>query len=401
MTTPKPIAPLRRRRASLVALVSAFSIWSCQQEAANTSKKNGKASNGEVTDVDQSGETETSGDAVSRAVDVDAVFLDKPSSKDEKLAQECAEQLGLEKFRFKKWPAELKTFLAKKMGDFKATDKILQHLSGLYLADSKDSAGQSLIAGLVCGVDGIATRVPLIIDYETMVTSRKKHGALNKVTKYLLHEKGQEKISYIVGDEGDFGLQTLFHELMHIYDLVYIPQSATAEERAAHKEANRIAWKSMTEDKHGIVDTYGLTGFALAAAEPSPSQILLECSKRRRQKPHRSSEGMSLTADDDPFKRDSNDGAFHKLLIEKTSFINQYSSTNQSEDFAESVAIYFTGTRYSDWPSKVYYDFDKNDRRTEVFDFDAEYVAKNSSRHRKKMCAFAKYVLGESCDGKL
>jgi hypothetical protein len=291
----------------------------------------------------------------------------------------------------------------KKLERLKINTQILDHVTGIYRADTTGPDGYPLVAGVVCGADGQRKKVPVIMDWK-MMTENREHwsgGKLDKIVKYKTYEPGEEDRSYIVGDDGDYGLQTLYHELMHVWDLVYVP-SSNDELRADHDALFEATWKSLSEDKYGVVSKYGLTG-----SEPTVQQMLLECSKKHAVK-HRMGVvsvggvgGFGL-ADDDPFKRDMNDGELHEFLVDKTNFINQYASTNAVEDFAETFTIYFSGTRNNDWSKKTYYSFNESTgKRSTVFAFDAKKVTTSSKLHRKKACAYAKHVLGEDCDDTL
>ena len=347
----------------------------------------------EKTD-DESQEEEDSESTSTFVLDIDKVFLDKASSDDKALIKDCAESLAFPSTTTVVWPNELKVFLGKELKRLTAAEKILKHVSGIYLIDTTGAEDFPVVAGVVCGADPALEKVPVVMDLKMMTTDRKKHGSINKIVKYLTYEKGEEDNSYIVGHDGDFGVQTLIHELMHVYDLVYMPNSDDKKLIAAHKAANAIAWKTLSDDKHGVVDKFGLTGFGLTDEEPTQAQVLYNCSKNRKHRPLTYSDAQKgLSLNDDPFKRDGNSGELHKFL----SFINQYSSTNRTEDFAETVTIYFAGTRYKDWPERTYYDFDSQGKRSLIYKFDAKDTATDSKLHRKKMCEFAKYVLGEDC----
>ncbi len=330
--------------------------------------------------------------------DPDKIFLDKMDSNSKAVIKECSSHFGFKSSASVPWPKELKEFLGKELKKLNIAGKILKHVAGIYLMDTTGAEGYAVLAGVVCGAEPGILKVPVVMDLSMMTTDRKKFGSINKIVKYLTYEKGQENTSYIVGHNGDFGFQTLIHELMHVYELVYIPNSGDKKLIDAHKKAQALSWKNLTEDKHGVFDEFGLTSVSPTAREPTQAELLYECSKKRKQRPLTyldAQEGLSL--DEDPFKRDSSDGKLHKFLIEKTSFINQYSSTNATEDFAEAFTIYYTGTRYKDWPENTYYEFNSADKRSLVFKFDAKTTVSGSKLHRKKMCTFAEYVLGETC----
>lgn len=377
-------------------------IFGCTQNEA--SQKKSKDANGVAeTDADKIEDSSTEDTAATgnTIIDPDKIFLDTADSETKKALKECSSQLGFPSSKPVAWPGKLKKFLGKELQKLSVAGKILKHVTGIYLVDTTGSEGLPIVGGVVCGADASVDKVPVIMDLAMMTKDREKLGSIDKPVKYLTYTKGEEENSYIVGHDGDYGVQTLIHELMHVYDIVYVPNSGDEKLISAHKSGNAVAWKSLSEDKFGVVDKFGLTSFGLSDSEPTAMQLLYECSKKRknRSSTHMDGDGGLTLADSDPFKRDGSDGELHEFLIKNTSFINQYSSTNRIEDFAESFTVYFTGTRNQDWPERTYYKFDdaNNGARSLVFKFDAKESASTSKLHRKKMCDFAKYVLGENC----
>lgn len=393
--------PIKNR--ALIHIFTVFLVgilFACTQE--ESTKKSNKSSDAtEATEDDAERDSVSNGSVkeddtgVTKSINPDDVFLDTISGDAKAIVKSCSKDLGFKPVA-SKWPSKLKKFLAKELEKLPVHEEILQHVTGIYLMDTTTDEGFAAVAGVVCGADAGTDKVPVVLDLKMLTSEREKEGAIDQLIKYKTYEEGKKDRSYIVGDDGDYGLQTLIHELMHVYDLVYVPNSGDKDLIAAHKAANALAWKSLSEDRYGVEDKFGLTGFGLTE-ETSLSSILYECSKGHSLHNIKAAKSMGGGLGLVDFKRDLNDGELHKFLIEKTSFINQYSSTNRVEDFAETFTIYFSGTRFKDWSKRIYYDFDDEGNRSEIYDFSAKKVAETSKLHRKKMCAFAKYVLDEDC----
>lgn len=81
-----------------------------------------------------------------------------------------------------------------------------------------------------------------------------------------------------------------------------------------------------------------------------------------------------------------------KNLAEKSNFIVPYTLASSSEDFAETLTVYYFGAYLNNWQKR-----DVRFDGPSIYLHDTEAIVKTKQQHKSKICAAAKLVFG-SCN---
>jgi hypothetical protein len=192
----------------------------------------------------------------------------------------------------------------------------------------------------------------------------------------------------VLENHGDQTLFTLIHELFHAIDLVHYIGSTNEANKAGRKVVTDLSWNSLTSPKYARTGVLALTPFAIPVVpKPVTTDTLREHFV------------FSLHDDADDQMAD------YKTLATKTNFLTPYSSANAIEDFADTLATYYFGTRYNSWMLRSVFAADLTvtpvSQAHLLYVFDTRQIVHNSEPHKDKACRMAELVFGENCSNYL
>lgn len=280
--------------------------------------------------------------------------------------------------KLSKWPDSLKQTLAAELEKFPALDRVLDSVHGYYLIDegAMGDINSGAPAGLACGADDglgfifLSKQLYLEIDPT-------EYSYSSEYTKAF--------------QPGDYRISTLIHETLHAIDSRYFVNHDTGQFVSQRQDAAEYSWKGFDDSKYNDISVLALTRHTPNAPHRGP------CIKRH----HHGEAFPSFSLKSSP-KEEAEDLEY---MAEKTNFIAPYSMANSAEDFAETLTVYYIGTRSGEWPRWKTYDMSIINTQPKegklLYEFDSKEVITKSASHREKMCALAKLVFDENCESKL
>ena len=123
-------------------------------------------------DVDDDNDPSLPDEPSTFELDPDKIFLDKMDSNSKAAIKVCSSHFGFKSSASVPWPKELKEFLGKELTNLNIAEKILKHVTGIYLMDTTGAEGYAVLAGVVCGAEPGILKVPVVMDLTMMTTTR-------------------------------------------------------------------------------------------------------------------------------------------------------------------------------------------------------------------------------------
>lgn len=288
------------------------------------------------------------------------------------------------------WPAKLKQELVQTLVDFNQGKMISESIRAYYLINAQTMAGASAVdsddpagaAGLFCpGKDGAKGMV--FLSYKTFVTDASLDSEIGLSSSYTTSDQGVP-----------YHYATLIHESLHAIDFKFFIGAKTGDYLGDRLAASKLSWNTYDDSKYNSISVMAL---ADASTLPGVGRKFEPCIWSKTF--YSRNIGFGLTADA------RTEAADLKYMATKTNYIAPYTMANGNEDFAESLTIYYFGTRAKKWPKWRTYDQDLTvntpDPSKLIYTFDAGRVIKTSKAHRKKLCALAELIFAEDCEAKL
>lgn len=280
------------------------------------------------------------------------------------------------------WPPHMRSYLAGELAKFPDSQLVLSSVSGIYLARAELLTGkerQTRVGGITCQNRKTAKSV-IFLNEDEFVSRPKmriKVGAWYE-TENLVHNA-------VLENHGDQTLYTLIHELFHAIDLVHFISGNDGSKKAGRDRITDLAWTNLTTSKFEPTGILAMTAARPNAAlrEPITPESLR---KHFVFSLHDAPEGLA---------------ADYTKLATQTNFITPYSSTNAIEDFADTLATYYFGTRYNSWMVRSVFDADLTNTPVSqaglLYVFDTKQIMHDSEPHKDKACRMAELVFGENC----
>lgn len=265
-----------------------------------------------------------------------------------------------------KWPAEFKTFLAGVLKKFPSPQMIRASLHGIYLVPNSalyDELTKSTSAGLACD-RGSDYKGLIFLNYDSMIRKRSR-GPIDQ-----WQNSSSVSNKFLTTLEGDAAAVTLMHEVFHTIDnKLFVHGTNDALQRRQAFLGQSWVGEKPRFDRGAIL--------ALRDSE--------DLSGRRCR--YTQSVSAALTT-----SRDDADALAEELrnLADNTNFIVPYTMASPSEDFAESLTVYYFGVYYRSWQKRTV-TFEKKP----IFVHDTEQILNTKQQHKTKVCAAAKMIFGD------
>jgi hypothetical protein len=266
-----------------------------------------------------------------------------------------------------KWPVELKSFLTGVLKKFPSQAMIKAALHGIYLVPNSalyDEQTKSTSAGLACD-RGSDYKGLIFLNYDSVIRKRSR-GQVDQ-WQNSTSVTGQ----YLTTVEGDAAAVTLMHEVFHTIDnKLFVHGTNDALQRR-----QSFLGQSWVGDK----PRYERGSILALNDTASEGRELRRCR-------HTQSTGTMLTG----AMEDAESMAEElRNLAENTNFIVPYTMASPSEDFAESLTVYYFGTYYRSWQKRTVA-FEKKT----LFVHDTERILDTKQQHKTKVCAAATMIFG-------
>jgi hypothetical protein len=270
---------------------------------------------------------------------------------------------------FLKWPDQLKTYLSDILDKFPSQQLIKAAVHGIYLVPNSamyDPTTKTSSAGLACD-RGSDFKGLIFLNYNSVVQKRSRLGVGDWQASQSISN------AYISVTEGDAAAVTLIHELFHAIDNKLFQHGSPENLGKRHAFQSQSWIGDAPKYARGMILSLNEAGTGNAPA--------------RRCK-HSGKTVLQLLG-----AREDAQGLAQELqdLQEKTNFIVPYTMASPSEDFAETLTVYYFGAYYRSWQKRVV-SFEKQP----IFIHDTEFIIKTKQQHKSKICAAANLVFG-SC----
>jgi hypothetical protein len=325
----------------LIALSGIALSLSCGD---NTSKRNGKAAQGASANpaFPNSGPSNFRQPTGPIAASTAELLRDTPLHSISDLQStdtaSCAHKNGVIRgdTKYLAWPANLKSAAVGAAEKLPNISEILTKVEGIYWVENTDEE----YVGLMC-VNGLTGQVVIWIH-----------------SRAISENQPQDLISEV--------RTTVIHELAHAIEYFKWGEFVFEPEKSPFLEFKNFSWAVDESPKYKAIPVY----YTLHGEESA----------------------MMLADADLSQSSDPQIGSDMQYLERSTNFLSPYASANSKEDFAETLSIYFMGTRFNEWSTVTY----QAGRSASVFD--TERLAKSDPRRRQKICAAAKLAFGEDCN---
>lgn len=274
------------------------------------------------------------------------------------------------------WPDDLKSFLTEVLSTFPAQQLITASVHGIYLVPDSvltDPASKISTAGLACD-RGSDYKGMIFLNYNSVVQKRSIKGI--QVWQPTMSVSNNA----INVSEGDAAAVTLIHELFHAIDNKLF-QHGSLEAFGRRQAFKNLSW---LDEKPRATRGQILSLAATAIEGNSPA--------RRCNHSHKSEVALTTGTSIKPTADEVKSLAAElKNLADNSNFIVPYTLASPSEDFAETLTVYYFGAYLNNWQ--------KRDVRLEgqsVYLHDTGSILQTKQQHKAKVCAAAKLVFG-SC----
>lgn len=287
------------------------------------------------------------------------------------------------------WPKDLKDFLADQLEGLPAegglSAKAFGSLAAVYLVKKEILTGSdgSMAAGLACDLGGSNLGV-LFLNEVTFVEERQAKG--------LRTFQGFSAVPrpHLLIKTGDNAAITFIHEVFHAVDNKYFRDAANEQVFRARREVIDLSWKASGESRFTSFEALDLAG----GHTPAARQAVVSPRGCRAQ-----FDALNLV-DGGVGQTPEAVRASLSALAETTNFIVPYAQENWSEDFAESLAVYYFGIYQKSWQRREVYleDLRKTPdpaRRTAIYIADTKAILRVQELQRAKMCALVELVFGK------
>lgn len=302
------------------------------------------------------------------------------------------------------WPSDLKEFLASEIMDLPVGVRKLagNSLDGIYLVseESLKASDGVIAAGLACD-RGDNNKGLIFLNEYSFLTERQTRGSLGSFQSYSLIPLSTPNLMI---ESGDNAAITLIHEIFHAIDNKLYQGTRSSELRKLRLQAQNLSWSN----NESLYPNYS-RGLALALAVGEAGLGL------KASIPHfgcRLQKAYLVDSDSKPLglapvpPQELADEL--QNLAESTNFIVPYTQMSQSEDFAESLAVYYFGAYKKSWQVRKVYaeDLSKVPIKTAnlLYKADTKAILQSVDIQREKICTLAKLVFGddyETCKSRI
>jgi hypothetical protein len=306
------------------------------------------------------------------------------------------------------WPAELKEFLTDLLDELPKNPqdpkkdlrvRAFGSIDSVFLVSKEvlQADDGTMAAGLACDL-GETNKGVLFLNEFSFVTDRIAGGLKSRKTYSVIPSP------HLVIKSPDNAAVTFIHEVFHALDNKYYKDPQNAQEFDLRKEITGLSWLSNREPRYRTVEGLDLVG--TDEATNGPDQSYYRGCRPVNALTLKSAEFFSLV-DSSP------DDVANRLqtLQSKTNFIVPYTQANPSEDFAESLAVYYFGTYngsgdrgfgQNGWQRREVYRDDlrkAQPRASRILQvYDTQTILSEYPLQRTKMCKLAALVFNENED---
>lgn len=274
------------------------------------------------------------------------------------------------------WPEDLKIFLSEVLSSFPAQQLITASVHGIYLVPNSvlyDQVSKISTAGLACD-RGSDYKGLIFLNYNSVVQKRSGKGIKVWQPTFSVSNKA------INVSEGDAAAVTLIHEIFHAIDNKLF-QHGSLDAFGRRQAFKNLSW--LDEKPRAS------RGQILSLAEVSATG---HSQARRCSHTLRADFSLTTATDAKPTAAEVK-GLADELrnLADNSNFIVPYTLASPSEDFAETLTVYYFGAYLNNWQ--------KRDVRLDgqsVYLHDTGAILQTKQQHKSKVCAAAKLVFG-SC----
>lgn len=306
----------------------------------------------------------------------DTIDFDK--SDVESGATNCSDITGKENIAelMVPWPEDLKSFLTEVLDKFPAQQLVTASVHGIYLVPNSvlyDQISKISTAGLACD-RGSDFKGLIFLNYNSVVHKRSGKGI--NVWQPTLSVSNKA----IAVSEGDAAAVTLVHELFHAIDNKLF-QHGSLDAFGRRQAFKNLSW--LNEKPRAT------RGQILSLAAASNDGVLPARRCNHSHKPEFSLATMETTK---PTEEETKALAAElRNLADSSNFIVPYTLASPSEDFAETLTVYYFGAYLNNWQKR-----DVRFNSQSLYLHDTGTILQTKPQHKAKVCAAAKLVFG-SC----
>lgn len=302
------------------------------------------------------------------------------------------------------WSPMMRSYLANELKKFPDHDLLFSSVSGIYLTSAanleyKKGKRKGRVGGITCQ-NSASKKSIIFLNNEEFVSQPKmtiKVGSWYE-TANLVH-------SSVLENHGDQTLYTLIHELFHAIDLVHFVSGSDPKRKLDRQKITNLSWNSLTDSRFGSGGGMALTG--------PPTEISPETLKKHFSFSIHESTDLALTiaevannsktppTADEILAAAKKQTDYYTNLAMKTNFLTPYSAANAIEDFADTLAAYYFGTRYDSWMVRKVFDHDLSitpiSQAALLHTFETSLIVRTSPAQNEKVCLMARLIFAESC----
>lgn len=306
------------------------------------------------------------------------------------------------------WQPLMRSYLTAELMKFPNHDLLFSSVSGIYLTsaanlENKNGKRKGRVGGITCQ-NSASKKSVIFLNEEEFVSVPKmtiKVGSWYE-TANLVHAS-------VLENHGDQTLYTLIHELFHAIDLVHFVSSSDPQRKLDRQRITNMSWNSLTESKFQNTGVSALTG---SSADMDPATLkkyfsfsIHESTDLALMITDESGSVQPEKTDEDIVTEAKKQASIYTTLTQKTNFLTPYSSVNAIEDFADTLAAYYFGTRYNSWMVRKIFNRDLSitplSQAELLYTFDTEVIAQNSPAQKEKACLMARLIFSENCENYL
>lgn len=306
------------------------------------------------------------------------------------------------------WPPELKDFLTDLLEELPTNsadpkkglrDRAVRSIDSVFLVSKEvlQSDDGTMAAGLACDL-GETNKGVLFLNEFSFVTDRIEDGLKSRKTYSVIPSP------HLVIKSPDNAAVTFIHEVFHALDNKYFKDPQNTQEFELRKEITNLSWLNNREPRYRTVEGLDLVG--TDDGTNGPDHRSYRGCRPVNSLTLKSSElfGLAESSPEDIANR-------LQTLQSKTNFIVPYTQANPSEDFAESLAVYYfgkyngTGERgfgQNGWQRREVYRDDlrkAQPRASRILQvYDTQTILNEYPLQRTKMCKLAALVFNEDED---
>jgi hypothetical protein len=306
------------------------------------------------------------------------------------------------------WPAELKEFLTDLLDELPTNSedpkkglryRAFRSINSVFLVSKEvlQADDGTMAAGLACDL-GETNEGILFLNEFSFVTDRIENGLKSRKTYSVIPSP------HLVIKSPDNAAVTFIHEVFHALDNKFFKDPQNIQEFDLRKEITGLSWLNNREPRYRTVE--GLDLVETDDGTNGPDQRSYRGCRPVNTLTLKSSEFFGL-ADSSP------EEVANRLqtLQSKTNFIVPYTQANPSEDFAESLAVYYFGKYNASgergfgqngWQRREVYRDDlrkAQPRASRILQvYDTQTILSEYPLQRTKICKLASLVFNEDED---